>query len=222
MVPLSSLPDPGNLFLSSHLFSLGSRSPGRRNMYTTTDTQQVSSNGEMSSPHLDIVQVSQTPNVTIGYVVAMRAGGRDQKRICFIYMKVAVMMIILVTLMMMMLVRMMMVVFQMGDGGDTWGTQYSWTVDKTACLRNIRSAAADQHLNICNGAELLAKVLTNKKLNFANVFVTDTSMCFCVVRKTFWNLNKTLSMLSKVGIENFYDQTTRNNSTQLIALSKLF
>ena len=109
---LSSLPDPGNLFLSSHLFSLGSRSPGRRNMYTTTDTQQVSSRGYMSSPHLDIVQVSQTPNVTIGYVVAMRAGGRDQKRICFIYMKVAVMMIILVILMMM-LVRMilMMVVF---------------------------------------------------------------------------------------------------------------
>ena len=144
MVALSSLPDPGNLFLSSHLFSLGSRSPGRRNMYTTTDTQQVSSRGYMSSPHLDIVQVSQTPNVTIGYVVAMRAGGRDQKRICFIYMKVAVMMIILLVTMMMMLVRMilMMVVFQMGDGGDTWGTQYSWTVDKTACLRNIRSAAA--------------------------------------------------------------------------------
>ena len=86
------------------------------------------------------MQVSQTPNVTIGYVVAMRAGGRDQKRICFIYMKVAVMMItLLMTLMMMM---MMMLVFQMGDGGDTWGTQYSWTVDKTACLRNIRSAAA--------------------------------------------------------------------------------
>ena len=146
MVALSSLPDPGNLFLSSHFFSLGSRSPGRRNMYTTTDTQQVSSRGYMSSPHLDIVQVSQTPNVTIGYVVAMRAGGRDQKRICFIYMKVAVMMIILVTLMMMMLVRMilMMVVLKMGDGGDTWGTQYSWTVDKTACLRNIRSAASNQ------------------------------------------------------------------------------
>ena len=95
MVPLSSLPDPGNLFLSSHFFSLGSRSPGRRNMYTTTDTQQVSSRGYMASPHLDIVQVSQTPNVTVGYVVAMRAGGRDQKRICFIYMKVTVMMIIL-------------------------------------------------------------------------------------------------------------------------------
>ena len=135
---LSSLPDPGNLFLSSHFFSLGSRSPGRRNMYTTTDTQQVSSSGYISSPHLDIVQVSQTPNVTVGYVVAMRAGGRDQKRICFIYMKVAVMMIIL------MMMMMMMVVLKMGDGGDTWGTQYSWTVDKTACLRNIRSAASNQ------------------------------------------------------------------------------
>ena len=92
------------------------------------------------------MQVSQTPNVTVGYVVAMRAGGRDQKRICFIYMKVAVMMIILVILMMMMIVMMilmmMMLVLKMGDGGDTWGTQYSWTVDKTACLRNIRSAAA--------------------------------------------------------------------------------
>ena len=55
-------------------------------------------------------------------------------------------MIILVTLMMMMLVMMMMmmVVLKMGDGGDTWGTQYSWTVDKTACLRNIRSAASNQ------------------------------------------------------------------------------
>ena len=99
----------------------------------------------MSSPHLDIVQVSQTPNVTVGYVVAMRAGGRDQKRICFIYMKVAVMMIILVTLMMMLVMMiLMMLVLKMGDGGDTWGTQYSWTVDKTACLRNIRSAASNQ------------------------------------------------------------------------------
>ena len=47
---------------------------------------------------MQVSQQSQTPNVTIGYVVAMRAGGRDQKRICFIYMKVAVMMIILVIL----------------------------------------------------------------------------------------------------------------------------
>ena len=95
-----------------------------------------------------------------------------------------------------------------------------WTRRRVSATSGQQQPA--QHLNICNGAELLAKVLTNKKLNFANVFVTDTSMCFCVVRKSFWNLNKTLSMLSKVGIENFYDQTTRNNSTQLIALSKLF
>merc|ERR550525_1629541 len=24
------------------------------------------------------------------------------------------------------------------EGGDSWGSEYSWTVDKTACLRNIR------------------------------------------------------------------------------------
>ena len=93
-----------------------------------------------------------------------------------------------------------------------------WTRRRASATSGQQQPA--QHLNICNGAELLAKVLTNKKLNFANVFVTDTSMCFCVVRKSFWNLNKTLSMLSKVGIENFYDQTTRNNSTRMIALSK--
>ena len=118
------------------------------------------------------------------------------------------------------ILMMMMVVLKMGDGGDTWGTQYSWTVDKTACLRNIRSAAASPTSEHLQWGRTVGQGSYQQKLNFANVFVTDTSMCFCVVRKTFWNLNKTLSMLSKVGIENFYDQTTRNNSTQMIALSK--
>jgi len=55
-------------------------------------------------------------NVTIGYIVAMRQSASPekasrQKRICFIYMVV---------------------------GAKGVGDMYSWTVDKTACLRNIR------------------------------------------------------------------------------------
>ena len=98
VVSLDELPDPNNMFANA-LFGLGM---GRRNMYTTDNQDKES---------------SQSPNVTIGYVVAMRATNKkdrkiEQKRICFIYMKT--------------------------DEHDQWGTQYSWTVDKTACLRNIR------------------------------------------------------------------------------------
>ena len=55
-------------------------------------------------------------NVTIGYIVAMRKASKpgkveQKKRICFIYMVANV---------------------------SGVGAMYSWTVDKTACLRNIR------------------------------------------------------------------------------------
>ena len=100
-MPLSELPDPNNFFLGNQFFSLSSVSDGGRNVYTTDNIRAG----------------NKTQNVTIGYVVAMRAANKvkeDQKRICFIYMK--------------------------SDSQDQWGSQYSWTVDKTACLRNIRSA----------------------------------------------------------------------------------
>ena len=100
-MPLSELPDPNNFFLGNQFFSLSSVSDGGRNVYTTDNIRAG----------------NKTQNVTIGYVVAMRAANKvkeDQKRICFIYMK--------------------------SDSPDQWGSQYSWTVDKTACLRNIRSA----------------------------------------------------------------------------------
>ena len=100
-MPLSELPDPNNFFLGNQFFSLSSVSDGGRNVYTTDNIRAG----------------NKTQNVTIGYVVAMRAANKvkeDQKRICFIYMKT--------------------------DSPDQWGSQYSWTVDKTACLRNIRSA----------------------------------------------------------------------------------
>ena len=97
---LSDLPDPNKMLLNN-LFGLGF---GRRNMYTT-DNEDVDDS------------LNPSPNVTVGYVVAMRASKKsdskeEPKRICFIYMK--------------------------SDQPDEWGSQYSWTVDKTACLRNIR------------------------------------------------------------------------------------
>ena len=90
---LSSLPSPDRHFLSNNYFS-------SHGLYTT-----------------DLRPPPQDKNMTVGYVVAMRAlhkpdGTEERKRICFIYMKL--------------------------DEEDQWGSTYSWTVDKTACLRNIR------------------------------------------------------------------------------------
>ena len=75
-------------------------------------------------------------NITIGYVIAMKSDmpldqaedpnhqGEHKKRICFIYS------------------------ITNGPYGPGEGATYSWTVDKTACLRNIRPGhAARQRFN---------------------------------------------------------------------------
>ena len=59
------------------------QSGGRRNIYTMDSDHQEQEQGVRANVR----------NVTIGYVVAQRGGGQgsragDQKRICFIYMKV--------------------------------------------------------------------------------------------------------------------------------------
>ena len=86
-MPLSSLPHP-NLYLMNQFLGLASTG-GRRNIYTMDSDQ-------------DMEQGANVRNVTIGYVVAQRGGGGgqgtrtgDQKRICFIYMKVILSTIIL-------------------------------------------------------------------------------------------------------------------------------
>ena len=81
-MPLSSLPHP-NLYLMNQFLGLASPG-GRRNIYTV-DSDQEEEGGVRENVR----------NVTIGYVVAQRGGGQgaqpgDQKRICFIYMKVII------------------------------------------------------------------------------------------------------------------------------------
>ena len=93
---LFELPSQDNYYLSNNYFP-------QHGVYTT-----------------DQEHTNNSPNITLGYVVAMRAlnkpdGTEERKRICFIYMKL--------------------------EEPDQWGTTYSWTVDKTACLRNIRSVS---------------------------------------------------------------------------------
>ena len=85
-LPLSSLPHP-NLYLMNQFLGLSSIGGGRNTIYTVDRDQE----GEEE-------QARDRRNVTIGYVVAQRGGGQgaragDQKRICFIYMKVNIMMI---------------------------------------------------------------------------------------------------------------------------------
>ena len=87
-MPVSSLPHP-NLYLMNQFLGLASTG-GRRNIYT------------MDTDHQEKEQRDNVRNVTIGYVVAQRGGGGqgtragDQKRICFIYMKVILSTIILI------------------------------------------------------------------------------------------------------------------------------
>ena len=81
-LPLSSLPHP-NLYLMNQFLGLGSIGAGRKTIYTVDRDQE--GEGE---------QARDRRNVTIGYVVAQRGQGAragDQKRICFIYMKVNIM-----------------------------------------------------------------------------------------------------------------------------------
>ena len=92
---LSELPDPDSHYLPSNYYS-----------YSSDQQSQGSPRHQLS------------PNITLGYVVARRDlrktdGTEEQKRICFIYMKL--------------------------DQPDGYGSTYSWTVDTNVCLRNIRS-----------------------------------------------------------------------------------
>ena len=87
-LPLSSLPHP-NLYLMNQFLGLGSIGAGRKTIYTVDRDQE--GEGE---------QARDRRNVTIGYVVAQRGGGQgaragDQKRICFIYMKVNTMILVI-------------------------------------------------------------------------------------------------------------------------------
>ena len=82
-MPLSSLPHP-SLYLMNQFLGLASPG-GRRNIYTVDSDQEEEEGGVRGDVR----------NVTIGYVVAQRGGGQgaqpgDQKRICFIYMKVII------------------------------------------------------------------------------------------------------------------------------------
>ena len=81
-MPLSSLPHP-NLYLMNQFLGLASLGAGRKNIYTVDREREGEEAGDRPGQR----------NVTIGYVVAQRGGGQaaragDQKRICFIYMKV--------------------------------------------------------------------------------------------------------------------------------------
>ena len=88
-LPLSSLPHP-NLYLMNQLFGLSGLGAGRRNIYT------LDSEKREEGPGAGGRRGPRGRNVTIGYVVAQRGGGRGEKgegtgelkRICFIYMKV--------------------------------------------------------------------------------------------------------------------------------------
>ena len=109
-IPLRMLPNPYSRrnYFSSYYFQNQNKDVNHNGLFT--------SDGTNVDDEDNILGV----NVTIGYVVAMKsempldqadAKGEPPKRICFIYSLI---------------------------GSSTEGSIYSWTVDKTACLRNIR------------------------------------------------------------------------------------
>ena len=131
-IPLRQLPNPYSRtsFLSNYYFTR--QDPGDRGLFASDSSDNLVDDGPGG-------------NITIGYVIAMKSEmpldqaedtnhhGEHKKRICFIYSI---------------------------NGPRGEGASYSWTVDKTACLRNIRPGhAARQRFNTtvletCGGAAL--------------------------------------------------------------------